>query len=153
METDTLVQLIFNALKELGAYVRVLCMDDDTITRSHMKEDLGPKSKECLPKELASIKILADPSHRKRTVSNWYWGLVGKPVGECALVGDQANILVTHFAYFQNQIKDMTFEQAKEYHDVPMRHIVRHHTKCGKWCLSKRAADESNHATNLRCLI
>ena len=72
METDTLVQLIFNALKELGAYVRVLCMDDDTITRSHMKEDLGPKSKGYLPKELASIKILADPSHRKRTVSNWY---------------------------------------------------------------------------------
>ena len=115
METDAIVQLILNAPKELGAYVRVLCMDDDTITRSHTKEDLGKKSKGCLPKELAGIQILADPSHRKRTVSNWYWGLVNKPVAECALTGDQAKVLATHFAHFQNQIKDMSFEEAKQY--------------------------------------
>ena len=72
METDAIVELIKMAPEKLGAYVRIICMDDDTITRSHIKEDLGPKTKGCLPKELSGIKIVANPSHRKRTVSNWY---------------------------------------------------------------------------------
>ena len=100
METNAIVQLIKMEHKEVGAYVRVICMDNDTITRSHIQADLGPGSKGYLPQELARILAVADPSHRKRTVSNWYWALVNKPVAECALTGDQAKLLVTHFAHF-----------------------------------------------------
>ena len=37
----------------------------------------------------------------------------------------------------------MTFEEAKQHCDVPMRHIIGDHSKCGDWCLSKRAVDEN----------
>ena len=30
------------------------------------------------------------------------------------------------------------FEEAKEHRDVPMRHIIGDHSKCGDWCLAKR---------------
>ena len=72
METDAIVQLILHAPEKMKAYVRTICMDDDTITRSHVKPDLGPKTKGCLPLELSGIKIVADPSHRNLTVSRKY---------------------------------------------------------------------------------
>ena len=106
METCAIVELIKMAPEQLGAYIRIICMDDDTITRSHIKEDLGLKTRGCLPKNLSGIKIVADPSHRKRTVSNWYCTLEKKPVAESALTGAQCKILATHFGHFQNQIKN-----------------------------------------------
>ena len=137
METDAIVELIKMAPEKLGAYVRIICINDDTITRSHIKEDLGPKTKGCLPKDLSGIKIVADPSNRKRTVSNWYWALEKKPVAESALTRKQCKILATHFGHFQNQIKKMTLEETKQCSDVPMWHIISDHTKCGDWCLAK----------------
>ena len=142
METDAIVQLIKMAPEEMGCYVRTICLDDDTITRSHIQAGLGPKSKGCLPPDLAGIRVIADPSHRRRTVSNWYWALEKQPVKQCALKDFHAKALANHFGHFQNQIRHMTFDEAKKHFDVPMRHIVGDHSKCGDWCLEKRAEEE-----------
>ena len=82
---------------------------------------------------------MADPSHRRRTVTNWYFALANQPVSVCALTIDQAKKLSKHFGYFQNQIKEMSSEEAKVYKDVLMRHIVGDHDGCGDWCAEKKA--------------
>lgn len=108
METDVIVQLILCALKKLKAYVRKICMDDDTITRPHIQEDLGPKSKGCLPYYLVNIAVVADPSHKKRIVSKWHYGLAGKHVNKCTLTTEQAKKLTRHFGYFKKNQGDET---------------------------------------------
>ena len=55
MEMDAIVQLIKMAPEKMGCYIRTICLDDDMITRSHIQADLGPKSKGCLPFDLAGI--------------------------------------------------------------------------------------------------
>ena len=149
METDAIVQLIKQAPEQLKCYVRTICLDDDTITRSHIKEDMGPKSKGCLPKDLAGVKVVADPSHRKRTVTKWYYALANKLVGECALKDDQAKTLGRHFGYFQNRIKTLTLEDAEAEVEAPMLHLAGKHEKCGEWCLSKRAENEGKSINKL----
>ena len=72
-------------------------------------------------------KVVADPSHRRRTVTNWYFVLVNQPVNVCALNVDQAKKLSKNFGYFQNQIKEMLTEEAEVYKNVPMHHIVGDH--------------------------
>ena len=129
METDAIVQLILCAPKKLKAYVRTICMDDDTITRSHIQEDVGPKSKGCLPYYLVNIKVVAGPSHRKRTVLKWYYSLAAKRVSECALTTDQAKKLTRNFGYFQKQIKEMTLHDVELAREAAMLHLVRTHKK------------------------
>ena len=82
---------------------------------------------------------MADPSHRRRTVTNWYFALANQPVSVCALTIDQAKKLSKYFGYFQNQIKEISSEEAKVYKDVPMHHIVGDHDGCGDWCAAKKA--------------
>ena len=78
MESFAIVQLLKNAPEKLKVYVRKIVLDDDTTTPSHIQEDTGPQSKGCLPAHLAGVTILADPSHRRRTVSNRLYTLAGK---------------------------------------------------------------------------
>ena len=75
METDCIVQLVLTCPIKLKVYMRVICMDDDTIMRSHIKEDMGGESSGCLPRSLCRIRVVADPSHRRRTITNWYFVL------------------------------------------------------------------------------
>ena len=148
METDTIIQIVKIAPVQLKAYVRVLVMDDDQTARSNIQEDLGPKSKGCLPGYLAGIRVLADPSHRKKVITNWYFKLVSKPVAECALNKEHAKKLGKHFGYFQMQIKNMSMEDAKKQRVVPMQHIIGNHANCNPdWCLAKRAQDEGKPFT------
>ena len=78
MESNSIVKMVRNFPEKRNAYVRVLIMDDDATTPSHLKEDTGPKSKGTLPKSLAGIEVLADPSHRKRVVGGTYYKLSRK---------------------------------------------------------------------------
>ena len=70
MESHAIVELVKTAPEKLHAYVRQIVLDDDTTTPAHLKEDVGPNSKGCLPRHLTGVRILADPSHRRRTVNN-----------------------------------------------------------------------------------
>ena len=85
MESDTIVQLVRTAPDKLKAYVIKVVLDDYTTTPAHLKEDTGPTSKGRLPSHLAGFTILADPSHRRRTVSNHLYALANKRKNECAL--------------------------------------------------------------------
>ena len=141
METDAIVQLVLHAPEKMKAYVRTICMDDDTITRSHIKPDLGPKTKGCLPLELSGITVVADPSHRKRTVSKKYWVLAKKPVAESGLKDVEAKKLTRHFGYFQQQCKEISLSEAEAAKEGVMLHLAGFHEKCGSWCVSKKALD------------
>ena len=52
MESETIVQLVLNAPRKSGMYVRGLVMDDDTTTPAKLGEDTGSESKGRLPKNL-----------------------------------------------------------------------------------------------------
>ena len=78
MEADSIVGMVLNFPLKHDAYVRKLVMDDDATTPSHLEEDTGPNSSGRLPKYLAGILVLADPSHRKRVVGNAYYNLAKK---------------------------------------------------------------------------
>ena len=78
MEADSIVGMVLNFPLKHDAYVCKLFMDDDATTPSNLKEDTGPNSSGRLPKYLAGILVLADPSHRKRVVGNAYYNLAKK---------------------------------------------------------------------------
>ena len=77
MESDAIAKVVSEAPTQLGAYIRVIVLDDDTTTRAQLQEDLGPTSAGRLEKCLAGIRFVADPSHRKRTVQKHLFKLVG----------------------------------------------------------------------------
>ena len=78
MESNYIVNLVRNFPKKRNAYIHVLVMDDDVTTPSHLKEDKGPKSRGTLPKSLAGIEVLADPSHPNGVVGGTYYKLSRK---------------------------------------------------------------------------
>ena len=140
MECDAIVDLVSNAPKRLGCYIRSIVMDDDTNVRDNLEEDLGDKKSGRLEKCLAGITFYADPGHRKRTYQNHLFELVGgiRKKG-WMLRRKQAKQLAIHFAYFQQQIKGLTLEEAKIKCSAPMKHIIGNHEDCGEWCTGKRA--------------
>lgn len=73
MEADAIVQMVINFPTKNDAYVRKLCIDDDATTPAHLQEDTGPDSKGRLPKFLTGIRVVADPTHRKRVVGNAFY--------------------------------------------------------------------------------
>ena len=56
---------------------------------------------------------------------------------------DQAKKLTRNFGFFQQHIKQMTLEEAKSVKNEPMHHVVGNHSRCGDWCLGKRALREN----------
>ena len=77
-EANSIVGMVLNSPLKHDAYVRKLVMDDDATTPSPLKEDTGPNSSGRLPKYLAGILVLVDPSHRKGVVGNVYYNLAKK---------------------------------------------------------------------------
>ena len=108
MESHTIVKLVKTAPEKLHAYVRQIVLDDDTTTPAHLKEDVGRNSKGCLPRHLTGVRILADPSHRRRTVNNRLYKLAGKRVDVCALKKEQAGKIAHYFGHWQAQLKSKT---------------------------------------------
>lgn len=67
METDASAQFIKMAPEKLGAYISVICMDDATITRSKIKEDLGSESRGSLTSSEKDRIQLVLESRKKRS--------------------------------------------------------------------------------------
>ena len=100
MESEMIVRLAMNAPKKLNCYVRGVVIDDDTTTPAHLKEDKGEKSKGRLPKHLAGIRILADPSHRKKTWRNRFYKLAAMRQKKCNITKSKAKKMGKDIGYW-----------------------------------------------------
>ena len=83
MESEIIVQFVKAFPKKSGGYTHKIIIDDDTTTSAHLKEDKGPDSKGRLPKHLAGIIVLADPTHQKRTWRNRFYNLAALKQKKC----------------------------------------------------------------------
>ena len=104
---------------------------------------LKEKSKGKLEACLAGVRIIADPSHCKRTYQKHMYKLTGgvRKKG-WALSKGQAKKLTSNFGYFQNQMKCLTLEEARAIKMEPMHHITGNHHLCGSWCRGKQTLDK-----------
>ena len=105
-------------------------MDDDTITRSHIKEDLGPKTRGCLPKNLAGIKIVADPSHRIKTMCSPIYKMISdtKDPSKCKKI-DSLRVK-KYISYYIYQNKSSPLEDLVKRARAPIEHLFN----MQKWC-------------------
>ena len=117
-------------------------MGNDTTTPAKLGEDTGSKSKGRLPKHLTGIRILADPSHRKRTWRNWYYKLAALSKKKCNVSKDRAKKMGNDIGYWIFQAKELTFDELKANKEAPLRHWCGDHSLCGEWCYAKKAEQE-----------
>ena len=60
MESYAIIDIVKSAPSMLLAFIRYLCMDDDTTTCAHLKKDEGFNSKGCISRELAGVMCMDD---------------------------------------------------------------------------------------------
>ena len=102
----------------------------------------GLRVKDACFAHLAGVVILADPSHRRRTVSNRLYALAGKRKCECALTKEQAGQLVNYFGHWQAQLKTKTLAEIHKSCRCVVLHASGDHSTCLSWCNTKRAEKE-----------
>ena len=133
-----IVQFVKACPKKSGCYTRKIILDDDTTTPSHLKEDKGPDSKGRLPKHLACIILLSDPTHQKRTWRNRFYNLVALRQNKCNVTKSKTRQIGKDIGYWIAQAKVLTFTELERNMEVPLHHWCGNHSLCGEWCYLKK---------------
>lgn len=139
METDANVQLFLCAPKKVEVFWKQYSWTIIQQQSLHTRRPWIKKQKLLTLLSFVNICVVANPSHRKRTIPKWYFGLAGKHIKEYALTPMQVKKLTQNFGHFQKQIKEMTLHGAEVAREAGMLHLSGTHDKYGNLCLENKA--------------
>ena len=103
MEAAAILHMAINCVF-LGFIMGSIISDDDSVMRAHLKHvnDTDPKHKGKLPIWIHEPEFLADPGHRKKSVSKKFYELANQRVSQSRVTKDMAKRLKKNWGYMVN---------------------------------------------------
>lgn len=166
MEAIAALELVVSLFDEFHVVVKVICLDDDTSTRSllkwsnadHMKNnnttvmpqapktkgknkgDLQPrKDNGRLPGHIPEPQFVADPNHRKKVLTKQLRAMLAMTVDKKhTLAATDVLRIGKSFGYMIRGLKHLTEDQYISAADAVLEHHFDNHDHCGVWCPRKR---------------
>ena len=152
MEPAALLQMVSNCAETRNFVTDWVISDDDssicTVTQHPDPTKQNDKGK--LPTHIPVPQFMADPSHRIKVVSKYFYKLKNLPVSQSRVDGAIASRLKRSWGYMIKQNRGGSLEQMIRAAKAPLDHIFNDHKYCGDWCLAVKAKKQGKIYNNPR---
>ena len=128
--------------------------DDDSSMRAvlcHPCSPPNPNEKGMLPAHIIKPEFKADPSHRLKVVSKYFYKLKDLPVSKSRMTSELAKRLKRSWGYMLKQNRHKSLDEFLHAAKAPLHHTFDDHTYCSEsWCQPLKAKKEKKKYSNPR---
>ena len=126
--------------------------DDDSSMRAvlcHPCSPPNPNEKGMLPAHIIKPEFKADPSHRLKVVSKYFYKLKDLPVSKSRMTSELAKRLKRSWGYMLKQNRHKSLDEFLHAAKAPLHHTFDDHTYCSEsWCQPLKAKKENKKYSN-----
>ena len=144
MEAAAILHMAINSVSERKFVMRWIVADDDSVMCAYLRHPKDtPKDKGKLPIWVFEPEFMADPGHRKKSVSKHFYKLASVPVGKSRASKNMAKRIKKNWGYMIRQNKGKSIEEFVKSSNAPLEHMFDNHVYCDpEWCGSLQAKAE-----------
>ena len=144
MESAAILHIVCSSVKDRSFVTGAIISDNDNVMRAHLRHKTDKaKDKGKLPVWVYEPDFLADPGHRKKSVSKHFYTLASQPVKKSRVNNAIAKRMKKNWGYMIKQNKHKPIEEFVASSQAPLEHIFDNHQFCEpKWCLKLKAQQE-----------
>lgn len=152
MEAAAVLDMICRSATERQFVIKAVVSDDDSVMRAHLRYNVNPHDKEDkgkLPLWIPEPEFLADPGHRVKCVSKYFYKLAKQKVAKSRVTKGMAKRLKKNWGYMIKQNKGGSLEDFVKNAHSPLEHLFNNHAYCSsKWCNALKAEEEGKIYTH-----